>query len=445
MRPAPVWSAQRTETAVADPVSVAEPEMVLEVVPEPVAASEVTLSMPAEPVAAAEVTLSAAEPQASAAEAPLTRRRARSLAQASVAAATPIEVALDAMDDGPVTLPVVDTVTVAAEAEAGPAELPVAEVATGVDDEARVFAEAVLADEAEVHAIADEFEAAARLFSFTGETPIQVAAAAIDDTPAPSQDAVEVPPAKRRRFSGAAFKRATAASATVGAMGIVGLLAIGMTTPAEAVSGAGNSAAASVSIATGSKAGTSSALSSDEIQAYVAPADAQVTALNRSDYSTASTAELAAESGITHYSNFFTNNANSPIQWPFRVGVSISYGFGMRDGTMHEGLDFTPGEGAEIQAVADGVVRTATESGGGYGVMIIIDHVIDGKLVSTRYAHMQYGSLQVKTGDTVKVGQFIGRVGDTGRSFGAHLHFEVLDNGTTAIDPLPWLRQHAGG
>jgi murein DD-endopeptidase MepM/ murein hydrolase activator NlpD len=444
-RPAPVWSAPRTDAATADQASVAEPELVLEVVPEPVAAADVVLSVPAEPVAAAEATLSVSEPEVPVAEVPLTRRRARSLARASVAAATPIDVALDAIDDEPIALPVVDTVSVAAEVEASPAELPVADVTADVDDEARVFAEAVLADEAEAHAIADEFEAAARLFSFTGETPIQVAAAAIDEAPAPSQGAVEAVPAKRRRFSGAAFKRATAASATVGAMGIVGLLAIGMTTPAEAVSGAGNSAAASVSLATGSTSRTSSALSSDEIQAYVAPADAQVSALDRSDYSTASTAELAAESGITHYSNFFTNNANSPIQWPFKVGVSISYGFGMRDGTMHEGLDFTPGEGAEIQAVADGVVRTATESGGGYGVMIIIDHVIDGKLVSTRYGHMQYGSLQVKTGDTVKVGQFIGRVGDTGHSFGAHLHFEVLDNGTTAIDPLPWLRQHAGG
>jgi murein DD-endopeptidase MepM/ murein hydrolase activator NlpD len=77
--------------------------------------------------------------------------------------------------------------------------------------------------------------------------------------------------------------------------------------------------------------------------------------------------------------------------------------------------------------------------------MVIIDHVIDGELVSTRYGHMQYGSLKVKTGETVKVGQIIGLVGDTGHSFGAHLHFEVLQNGTTAIDPLPWLRSHAGG
>jgi murein DD-endopeptidase MepM/ murein hydrolase activator NlpD len=58
---------------------------------------------------------------------------------------------------------------------------------------------------------------------------------------------------------------------------------------------------------------------------------------------------------------------------------------------------------------------------------------------------MQYGSLQVTPGQKVKVGTFLGRTGNTGRSFGAHTHFELLQNGTTAIDPLPWLRQHTGG
>lgn len=372
---------------------------------------------------------------------PLTRRRARELARP--VAETPVDVALAAIDDVDTTVPEIDVVAV--DAAAVPDELPTVEA----DDADQAFTDAVMADEAEAHAIVDEFEAAARLFSFTGETPIQVAAAAIDeDEDQPAITGTTPTRGPRRRFSGAAFRRATTASATVGAMGIVGLLAIGMTTPAEAVAGAGNSAAtASVSLASSSSpsAASKKSIAADEIQAYVSPADSQVVALDRSEYATASTADIAAESGISHYSNFFTNNANSAIQWPFAVGVSISYGFGVRSGVMHDGLDFTPGEGAQIQAVADGVVRTATESGGGYGVMIIIDHVIDGQLVSTRYGHMQYGSLKVKTGDTVKVGQIIGLVGDTGHSFGAHLHFEVLENGTTAIDPLPWLRQHAGG
>ena len=361
--------------------------------------------------------------------------------------ATPIEVALSAIDDEPVAAPDVALVEVAVPAESLDADAPAAiHVADLADPDDAAFTEAVLVDDEHAHAIVDEFEAAARLFAFTGETPIQVAAAAIDEN---DSDAADVAPEnvdaapRRRRFTGASFKRATAASASVSAMAIVGLLAIGLTTPAEAVSAAASgTGASSLSLAA---SGTAKAIPADEIQAYIAPADAQSVALDRSDYSTASTAQIAAESGISHYSNFFSNNPNSAIQWPFAVGVSISYGFGVRSGTMHEGLDFTPGEGAQIQAVADGTVRTATESGGGYGVMIIIDHVVDGELVSTRYGHMQHGSLLVKAGDTVKVGQIIGLVGDTGHSFGAHLHFEVLKNGTTAIDPLAWLRQHAGG
>ena len=117
----------------------------------------------------------------------------------------------------------------------------------------------------------------------------------------------------------------------------------------------------------------------------------------------------------------------------------------MRSGRMHEGADFTPGAGSPIQAIADGVVRIATSSGGAYGVTVVIDHQIDGQLVSSRYAHMQYGSLQVSVGQQVTVGTILGRTGNTGRSYGAHTHFEILMNGTTAIDPIPWLRQHAGG
>ena len=141
----------------------------------------------------------------------------------------------------------------------------------------------------------------------------------------------------------------------------------------------------------------------------------------------------------------FTNDQNSPIQWPFAVGVGLSSGFGMRWGRMHEGLDFTPGEGAPIQAIADGTVRIATESGGAYGVTVYIDHVIDGQLITSHYAHMQYGSLEVSEGEHVTVGTVVGHTGNTGRSYGAHLHFELLVNGTTPIDPLPWLREHAGG
>nr|WP_240948731.1 M23 family metallopeptidase [Microbacterium sp. CFH 90308] len=112
---------------------------------------------------------------------------------------------------------------------------------------------------------------------------------------------------------------------------------------------------------------------------------------------------------------------------------------------MHEGIDFTPGAGSPIQAIADGTVRVASEAGGAYGVHVIIDHMVDGQLVSSHYAHMQYGSLQVSAGQRVTVGTVLGRTGNTGRSYGAHTHFEILLNGTTAIDPMPWLREHTDG
>ena len=227
-------------------------------------------------------------------------------------------------------------------------------------------------------------------------------------------------------------------------MGIVGLLTVGMTTPAEAVAAA--SGDMPITVMAPAESGTDLDVDADEIQAYVAPATVEDVALDRTEtYSTVSMAQIAAQSGIQNFSNFFVNDPNSAIQWPFAVGVPISYGFGMRSGRMHEGADFTPGAGSPIQAIADGVVRIATNSGGAYGVTVVIDHQIDGQLVSSRYAHMQYGSLQVTPGQQVTVGTILGRTGNTGRSYGAHTHFEILLNGTTAIDPIPWLRQHAGG
>jgi murein DD-endopeptidase MepM/ murein hydrolase activator NlpD len=327
--------------------------------------------------------------------------------------------------------PAVDETLAMPAAPAEPAlEVEVDDILEGVH---RISAESVDAAHAATPDI-DEFEAAAKLFSFTGETPVQVAAAAIRE-----EEALEAAEPRRR---GASFRRVATASFSVGVLGAVGLLTVGMTTPAEAVAAAQGTTPATVSVIAPGDVEDADA----GIQAYVAPAQVQNLAVDRTeDYKTTTRAQMAADSGITNFSNFFTNNPDSAIQWPFAVGVPISYGFGMRSGRMHEGVDFTPGAGSPVQAIADGTVRIATESGGAYGVTVVLDHIIDGQLVSTRYGHMQYGSLQVKVGEQVKVGTVIGRTGNTGRSFGAHTHVEVLMNGTTPIDPLPWLREHAGG
>lgn len=228
-------------------------------------------------------------------------------------------------------------------------------------------------------------------------------------------------------------------------MGVAGLLAVSMTLPAEALAaaqGAGSSTA--MSLVTASKASNGSSADEDEIQAYVASSGLQNNVIQRSEgFSTASLIDLATEQGIAYSNTLYTNDPDAAIQWPFIVGVGMSYGYGMRDGTLHEGLDLLPGAGAPVQAIAGGKVRIATESGGNYGVTVYIDHLVDGELITSHYSHMQYGSLQVEAGETVEVGDIIGKVGNTGRSYGAHMHFELIVDGST-IDPLPWLNENAG-
>ena len=181
-----------------------------------------------------------------------------------------------------------------------------------------------------------------------------------------------------------------------------------------------------------------------DLQAFVVPSDVETADVERSvDYQAETTAQLAAETGINTANAVFTNDPTADVQWPFKYGTGMSYGYGVRDGVMHEGIDFTPGDGAPNQAIADGVVIEATEHDSGYGVGAYIEHEIDGQKIISHYAHMQYGSLKVKAGDHVKVGDPIGLTGDTGHSFGAHLHFELIVDGHT-IDPMPWLREHAG-
>ncbi len=136
----------------------------------------------------------------------------------------------------------------------------------------------------------------------------------------------------------------------------------------------------------------------------------------------------------------------SLVQWPVGAATTISSGFGYRScagcSSFHTGVDFTPGEGTPIEAVADGVVVDSTVADGSWGVHLSIQHDIDGVTFITSYAHMQTGSMSLQIGDTVSRGDVIGRVGSTGQSNGAHLHFTVQTADRTFINPLPWLTAH---
>lgn len=296
---------------------------------------------------------------------------------------------------------------------------------------------------AETDAHADAFELASRAFrSATGPVTVQSTSApsVADEDDAEAVAASDAHLAPRRPRTPRKF---LALGATIGVMSLAGLLAVSMTLPAEAVAAAQGTSVASTSLVSGSAASKGGA-GDDEIQAFIASSDVQSESLARDDdFSTVSLVDVAAEQGINYSNEIFTNDPDAAIQWPFMVGVGMSYGYGMRSGRLHEGIDFVPGDGAPVQAIADGTVRIATEQGGAYGVTVYIDHVIDGSVITSHYAHMQYGSLRVKAGDKVTVGTVIGKTGNTGRSYGAHMHFELIVNGST-IDPLPWLRENAG-
>ncbi|MDP3951180.1 M23 family metallopeptidase [Microbacterium sp.] len=287
----------------------------------------------------------------------------------------------------------------------------------------------------------DAFIAASRAFrAVMGEQqPVARPATPVSDELPAEATAVHIAPRKGRSRG-----KFVAAGATVSIMGLAGLLAVSMTLPAEAVAAAQGIPVRSATSLVAPSAGAASEVSDDEIQAYVASSDVRNEMMQRTDdYSTLSLVDRAAEEGIAYSDSLYTNDPSAAIQWPFIVGVGMTYGYGMRDGRLHEGLDLVPGDGAPVQSIADGTVRIATESGGNYGVTVYIDHVIDGALITSHYSHMQYGSLRVEAGETVKVGDIIGLVGNTGRSYGAHMHFELIVNDST-IDPLPWLQTNAG-
>jgi Peptidase family M23 len=110
--------------------------------------------------------------------------------------------------------------------------------------------------------------------------------------------------------------------------------------------------------------------------------------------------------------------------------IALASGFGMRVHPiykvkkMHTGIDFAAPIGTPIYATADGKIEEVSVRFSGYGKMIIIDHGFGYK---TRYAHMH--DFAVRQGQSIKRGELIGYVGDTGLSTAPHLHYEVFMNG----------------
>lgn len=107
----------------------------------------------------------------------------------------------------------------------------------------------------------------------------------------------------------------------------------------------------------------------------------------------------------------------------------LTSNFGARWGTNHNGVDLAVETGTPVKAARDGVV-TQTGWNGGYGISIYVEHP-DGE--ETRYAHLSEDCVEI--GQQVTQGEVIGYSGNTGRSTGPHLHFEIRIDGE-AVNPL---------
>ncbi|TCS67019.1 M23 family metallopeptidase [Primorskyibacter sedentarius] len=123
----------------------------------------------------------------------------------------------------------------------------------------------------------------------------------------------------------------------------------------------------------------------------------------------------------------------APFASPLKDSFRFTSGFGYRWGRLHAGTDFAAPHGTPIYATADGVVIHAGWQSG-YGNLVKIQHEFG---IETRYAHMS--KIRVKKGQRVSRGSRIGDMGNTGRSTGTHLHYEVRVGGN-AVNPMTYIK-----
>lgn len=129
---------------------------------------------------------------------------------------------------------------------------------------------------------------------------------------------------------------------------------------------------------------------------------------------------------IANYGHQTMVNGRALLRAP--VEACVSSGFGPRRGgagSFHHGVDLYTGSPAPVYAGGDGVVE-AVDSLRGYGRTVLVDH---GHGVKTRYAHLSGYAPGLKPGARVRLGQAIGRTGDTGNATAVHLHYEIIVNG----------------
>ena len=143
------------------------------------------------------------------------------------------------------------------------------------------------------------------------------------------------------------------------------------------------------------------------------------------------------ERNIKSYEDVLRERGYTPSIWPVVGKLESGFGgrhnpFGGRGYEFHTGQDIDAQTGDPVVAGARGTVTFAGVQNG-YGNLVVIDH---GGGLTSRYGHLSH--IDVAQGQTVERGQFIGKVGSTGRSTGPHLHYEIRIN-DEPVDPLQYL------
>jgi len=174
---------------------------------------------------------------------------------------------------------------------------------------------------------------------------------------------------------------------------------------------------------------TDATVSSDNQFVRAAPTETPKALTSRLDKMTSEAARQ--EQSLQELTAYFQDQrsllASTPSVWPVRGWVTSDFSKRLDPYTaervMHAGMDIAAPHGKDVLAPSDGTVVYAGLEGG-YGNVLVIDH---GYGIKTRYGHL--AKILVKPGDRIRRGQNVAAVGNTGRSTGPHLHYEVRVNG----------------
>lgn len=150
----------------------------------------------------------------------------------------------------------------------------------------------------------------------------------------------------------------------------------------------------------------------------------------------------AAPGGGVDYVDLYSHRFPLTGSWSYG-GAGGRFG-AARPGRRHNGQDLAAAEGTPVVAPRGGTVAHVAYQAAGAGHYVVLSGA--GEQRDYVFMHMQTGSVAVRAGQRVLTGQRLGRVGSTGRSFGAHLHFEIWEAGPWyagghPVDPLPYLKR----